>query len=769
MNEEKQKKIRTKLINFMNQELIRQKKSGKPKFMINSMTLEELEKKNMQCKDFYIKEKDQIYQNIDNGWTIGLNIYINNSFSNNPYIHSLSNIIKDNYIINDIRNKKGINISTINNIDKNKETIIQKKSNKILYIQKEGNMGSPVNTSLLIKKELGERKLKRNNNEYNSNKIPLYSEQFFIKDNLENNIKENEKKKETNFINNNANIINEIEDININKLQKQLSNETLETEISRIIKIVQDEKYTHSFPSDSKISILSKEIKIAKMYAKKLKLYCRTLKRKNPLNTDTNNKSYINIDDKFNKIDNNFQRIFEEKEDNNKLTYIKTDINNNNNEKKNNKFYSKNNFDKLKEEKIHLDSGHRTIVLHKKIKSEKNVQKKIKRKSLIKIIKEIYNNTKANKNNLSMCSNNKEHRTIDEKKSKRKIYVLKINKKRNKKSNEEENLTKSKNRKKELIKSPKILKNKINKRINKNHKTMNDIDISDIPKLSRIKSTKKKRKMENDFERRKKKISTEADRGNNSKKIKKLRKKLEDYLKNKINSNKHSIKNRNKKRISVEAKINMTGFEKLNFLKLKTKSTQDQLFFNNLKKKKSKLKLNHLINNNINPNPNINTNTNTNINIKKPKNSSKSIGRNKKHKKNNHENKYTNTLQSLRSSKDKKTKTFAFLKTKRTSTVIEALKKMKKKESNQFNDNIDFYNDRKFYSICNEKNINNTIFDINKKNMINSRKSKIKLNKNINELWINEANDGNQETDIFNIMDEFLYKKKHERRRNIIN
>ena len=766
MNEEKQKKIRTKLINFMNQELIRQKKSGKPKFMINSMTLEELEKKNMQCKDFYIKEKDQIYQNIDNGWTIGLNIYINNSFSNNPYIHSLSNIIKDNYIINDIRNKKGINISTINNIDKNKETIIQKKSDKILYILKEGNMGSPVNTSLLIKKELGERKLKRNNNEYNSNKIPLYSEQFFIKDNLEINIKENEKGKETNCINNNANIINDIEDININKLQKQLSNETLETEISLIIKIVQDEKYTHSFPSDSKISILSKEIKIAKMYAKKLKLYCRTLKRKNPLNTDNINKPYINIKDKINK---NFQKLFEEREDNNKPTYIKTDINNNNNEKKNKKFPSKNNFDKLKEEKINLDNGHGPIIPRKKIKSEKNVKKKIKRKSLLKIIKEIDNNTKYNKNNLSMCSNNNKHRTIDEKKSKRKIYVLKIHKKRNKKLTEEENLTKSKNRKKELIKSPKILKNKINKRINKNHKTMNDIDISDIPKLSRIKSTKKKRKMENDFERRKKKISTEADRRNNSKKLKKLRKKLEDYLKNKIKSNKHTIKNGNKKRISVEAKINMTGFEKLNFLKLKTKSTQDQLFFNNKKKKKSKLKLSHLINNNVNPNPNPNPNTNYNTNIKKPKNSSKSIGRNKKHKKSNHENKYTNTLQYLRSSKDKKTKTFAFLKTKRTSTVIEALKKMKKKESNQLNDNIDFYNDRKFYSICNEKNINNTILDINKKNMNNSRKSKIKLNKNINELWINNANDGNQETDIFNIMDEFLYKKKHLRRRNIIN
>ena len=53
------KKIITQLINFMNQELIRYKKI-KSHFLINSITLEELEKKNMQSKDFYIEKKDQI-------------------------------------------------------------------------------------------------------------------------------------------------------------------------------------------------------------------------------------------------------------------------------------------------------------------------------------------------------------------------------------------------------------------------------------------------------------------------------------------------------------------------------------------------------------------------------------------------------------------------------------------------------------------------------------------------------------------------------------
>ena len=59
----------------------------------------------------------------------------------------------------------------MDDIYNNKETIIQKQSNKILFIQKEGKGGSPVNTSLLIKKEVGERKLKRTNHEFNSNKI----------------------------------------------------------------------------------------------------------------------------------------------------------------------------------------------------------------------------------------------------------------------------------------------------------------------------------------------------------------------------------------------------------------------------------------------------------------------------------------------------------------------------------------------------------------------------------------------------------------------
>ena len=121
-------------------------------------------------------------------------------------------------------------------------------------------MGSPVDTTLLIKKEVGERKLKRINHEFNSNKMPInFSERFLNKDNKENENEiekenENEKGDDNNLINN-IEIINDIDE-NV-KITKQLSNETLETEISRIIKICHDERYTHSFdhfPSDSKIS-----------------------------------------------------------------------------------------------------------------------------------------------------------------------------------------------------------------------------------------------------------------------------------------------------------------------------------------------------------------------------------------------------------------------------------------------------------------------------------------------------------------------------------
>ena len=88
-------------------------------------------------------------------------------------------------MIKDITNINLISMNRINN--SNKETLIQKKSNELLYIEKEGNVGSPVDTSLLIKKELGTRRLKCINKEFNSNKMTMnYSERIFTEDAIEN-------------------------------------------------------------------------------------------------------------------------------------------------------------------------------------------------------------------------------------------------------------------------------------------------------------------------------------------------------------------------------------------------------------------------------------------------------------------------------------------------------------------------------------------------------------------------------------------------------
>ena len=56
----------------------------------------------------------------------------------------------------------------------------------------------------------------------------------------------------------------------------------METELSRIIKLCHDEDYDSSQEqciSESRRSEYNKEIKIAKMYAKKLNSYCKKLKK----------------------------------------------------------------------------------------------------------------------------------------------------------------------------------------------------------------------------------------------------------------------------------------------------------------------------------------------------------------------------------------------------------------------------------------------------------------------------------------------------------
>ena len=650
MDEEKQKKIRVKLINFINQELLLNKKQKKSNFLINSMTLEQLEKKNMQCKIFFIEEKNQTYQNINNGWTIGLNIYINNISNSNPFIYSLTNIIKDNLMIKDITNINSIYMNKFNN--SNKETIIQKKSNKLLYIEKEGNFGSPVDTSLLIKKELGERILKCTNKEFNSNKLTMnYSERFFTEDTIENEKdKINKIEKETKvFYDKN---INENEENLI--FPKQLSNETLGTEISRIINICHEDRYTHSiehYPSYSKISEQSKEIKIAKMYAKNLKLYCHTLKRKFPLNNKTI------------KINENNLNLNENK----------------NEEIKNNIYYSDKNY-------------------------INNINKKLKKISSFGLLNTIKNNEEESKNENNQFANYKQ--IIPNKKIISGINIkLKIKKYGEDNENEKNNdLTNSSNN-------------------NGQFKTLNDKIIK--KRISALNINKKKKRK-------------------NLNKIIRSRKNLEDFNKNEKSSN--FIFNRNKhKKCSVEKKINLSGLENFNFWKMKHKTTCEPLLFNK-KRKKKKLIMND-------------------ISISNKKDSSPSISIDKKLiKKRNKIKNNTNRFNNANNRGEKK-KTLGFFNTKKSSAVIEILKKMKKRKSTNYNNDKIVKFKRRLSPINNDIiKVSSTNFEFNKKNQDSFKEQSFIFNDFNYEK-------GNKETDIFNIMDELLYKKKHERSRkcNIIN
>ena len=709
MNGEKQKKIRTQLINFMNQELMNIKKSKKSNFLINSMTLEQLEKKNMQCKDFYIEEKNEIYQNIDNGWVIGLNIYINNIAVNNPLIYSLENIIKNNTFLKEIKNKNQLNINCYNT--KYIETIIQKQSNKVLYIQKEGNVGSPVDTSLLIKKELGERILKQSKKEFNSNKMPIVHSERFLNDvNFEKEKAKiiNSKTDSKNKNNISKKKINDIEEL---KVSKQLSNITLETEISRIIQLCHEERYINSFehyPSDTKISNDSKEIKRAKIYAKKLKLYCRTLKRKFPLN-------------------NNNEKNFKIRRNYNDETKIKKEIFITENKIEKSKKIKKissygilNDVKKLKE-KIKDENDDKQIFPKKKIKSERNIKLKIKIKS----------KDEGNKNNIATSSsNNKQYKTLDDKINKKRISLFKLKKKTKRKTLNEE--IKSKNKfklKKFLIKSIKLIKIR-NKRLTQIHKTINDTRLlTDSPKLSTSNLHKKKRKKEKEKEITKNKIYTDPNKENKENNLKKLiknRGNLGETNKNEKSTNISLVKDK-KQRTSHFTKINLHGFEKLNFLKIKHKSTCENFLFD------KKIKKNTIIRNRIK----------NNTTITQQKDSSPSISLDKKLIR---KNKNKNNTDITNNRKEEKKKTFGFLKRKKASVVIEALKKMKKRKSTNYEEKT-LKSKRRLSLIYNE----------------NLKENNSKKVTKINNKKFNSEETKENEIDNFNLMDEYLYRKKHER------
>jgi len=731
MDEEKKKKIRVQLINFINQELLLNKKHKKSNFLINSMTLEQLEKKNMQCKIFFIEEKNQTYQNINNGWTIGLNIYINNISNSNPFVYSLTNIIKDNLMIKDITNINSINMNRFNN--SNKETIIQKRSNKLLYIEKEGNFGSPVDTSLLIKKELGERILKCTNKEFNSNKLTInYSERFFTEDTIENEKdKINKIEKETKFFYDKN--INENEENLI--FPKQLSNETLGTEISRIINICHEDRYTQSFdhyPSDSQISEQSKKIKIAKMYAKKLKLYCHTLKRKFPLN----NKII-----KINENNLNLNRNKNEDIKNNINYSDKNYINNINKKLKKISSFGllnaiKNNEEESKNENNQF-AKYKQIIPNKRIRSGINIKLKIKKYG--------EDNENEKNNDVTISSNNNgQFKTLNDKIIKKRISALNINKKKKRKTVKEEIKSKTKLKfKKDLIKSPIKLKIR-NKRLTHINKAINGKFLLTDSPLININKIKEKKEKESIKEIVKNKNITDTNKDTNLNKIIRSRKNLEDFNKNEKSSN-FIFKRNEHKKCSVEKKINLSGLENLNFWKMKHKTTCEPLLFN---KKRTKKKV--IMND---------------ISISNKRDSSPSISLDKKYiKKRNKIKNNTNRFNNANNRGEKK-KTLGFFNTKKSTAVIEILKKMKKRKSTNYNNDKIVKFKRRLSPINNDNTkVSSTNFEFNKKNQDSFKEQSFIFNDFNYEK-------GNKETDIFNIMDELLYKKKHERSRkcNIIN
>ena len=394
MEYEKQKNIRKILINYTNQQLIYNKNKNKNKdFLINSKPLEELEKKNMRSKEFYIVEKPHIFQNINNDRSIIQNTYINhNSIRSSIVIYPLATKIINDKKVKDIENiyNNHLNITYIDDNSKNESEVIFKKS-KIPETIKPNE--SPVARSKLIKKELGERKFKLSKNDIKYNNFSYYSK---------NKIKKNKKEEENNKKHKN--------EISLSKgNSRQLSIETLATEISRIIKIVHNEKNINSFglsQSNRKIEENS-DIKKAKIYAKKLKYYCRTLKNKHPRDESIIKLKPLNqMDNSFKKhkiinsnIDNNEnnEKNFDKGKKRKSIIYHKVKIS-----------YKKKNSKKIQEENKTLDDNLTKIKYpppYKKLKSEVNIQSKIKINSFIcsnennnNNVQNINNNYKTNDN-----------------------------------------------------------------------------------------------------------------------------------------------------------------------------------------------------------------------------------------------------------------------------------------------------------------------------------------------------------------------------------
>ena len=593
MNEKRQKKIRAYLINFVSQELNKNKKRIGNDILIDSISLDILGKRNMQCKQFLVKEENYFYQqNLDLGWMMNINCNIINSSYNNPFNIFTKSIKKEI----ESTGKEGEKIEIIN-----KETLIKKNKKDIVYMHHDRYFDSPIaNSFFLQKKEISERKFMKERGGFFSNKVSS----------LLLNKSEREKNKEKD------NISNISENF---KFSKRYSNITLETELSRIIKICHDDYCSSQdrFNSESRKSEMNRELFIAKMYAKQLNKYCYNLKKKIEKN---------NLDD---------------------INEKKVDI-----------------------KKKNLKSNKKVILFGNKLKSH--------RTSKIPYIK-------ITPKKLGEGTNQKFHN----------IHSIKKNNKTNKIPN---------NNNKNIPEENSDIKGNFTPRenLNKNEKGVLKLNLFK-KRYSSTYRNKMSVKIKQVCFKSPKKIKTFKKLIDNKKE------KSTNFLRNKI------IKG---KRGSMVDKINLSGFEKINFFKSKTKSSKEQYLFKSSKKKHSKKKEMSNNNNNIN-------NNSTSISQKKDTSDSSELKSKEDDKKNNIKYRFI------------KKNSLVFLKRKKINS-IENYKKVKKRKSNNY-ENIKVNKLKRISPLKNDKKgKNKTIF-----------KNDIKLE---NDGKNNDMEKGVQDNDRFNIL-----------------
>ena len=551
MNDKKTKKVRAFLINFVNEELNKQKRNKKYDILINSIPLDILAKKNMQCKVFVIEENNFFYQqNIDIGWMMGVNYDINSSNYGKSCLNLFTNRMTKEIDKLDSPNEGEEKIEIIN-----KETIIKKNLDSVLYIHHQKDIGSPLGISLFQKKEISEKKfIKENSGIHFSGKISNFflnkSEKEKGKDKDESKLKDNNSFKEDNFF-----------------LIKRLSNITLETELSRIIKCCHEEDYPSSQErciSDSRRSEINKELKMAKMYAKRLNLYCKKLKNKIDKKYNNDDDKKDNDDDNDNNDDNN-DNIARKKHVKPKTAHCKI-------------YIKKNDIGKNHKVRSHKLNEIKYTKIKPKRHSEKEKEnfskfKKIEKSKTLKFNKHHSNNKN---NNLEHSSKIKSNNTFRENTIiKKSILRTNNEKKRNSLSIKLDRM------KQVYFKSPKKGENlKSEKNGGLTSRGYKKLNINE-------------KKIHNDINQ------------NTDDHIKKIikKKKTQDHKQIEKTSLFRISKMKTIKRGSMENKINHTGLENINFFKMKTNSSHEsnavKAFHKKSPRKKEKP---NLINNNINNN-----------------------------------------------------------------------------------------------------------------------------------------------------------------------